>query len=108
MIIDMNTSFVFINIFLTQIYLHKSPYNPLNFEKGQKRIIFFFGMQHNNFSAAINFQKKKKFVIWLYSLAEILHRHPEGNIALVEIQWLPPFHGIFQNLKKNQIYIEIY
>jgi len=31
---------------------------------------------------------------------EILHRHPEGNIALVEIQWLPPFHGIFQNLKK--------
>ena len=64
-------------------------------------------MQHNNFSAAINFQKKK-FVIWLYSLVEILHRHPEGNIALVEIQWLPPFHGIFQNLKKNQIFIEIY
>ena len=31
---------------------------------------------------------------------EILHRHPEGNIALAEIQWQPPFHGIFQNLKK--------
>ena len=72
MIIDMNTSFVFINIFLTQIYLHKSPYNPLNFEKGQKRIIFF-GMQHNNFSAAINFQKKRSLLFgfthwWKFSI----------------------------------------
>ena len=45
-----------------------------------------------------NFKKK---VIWLYSLVEILRRHPEGNIALAEIQWQPPFHGIFQNLKNK-------
>ena len=88
----MNASFLFNSDLFAQITI-----NPLNFWKRTKKNKFFSGCNITTGNGA-NFQKK--VIIWLYSLAEILHRHPEGNIALVEIQWLPPFHGIFQNLKK--------